>query len=278
MFEIERLTSTSSKVESFFESQHGRSLFVGGIDRAGTTKVGEIFHQKLGLFIPEIFLAVEIAFACWPNLNSSKLRNFFDSYQGKYFDCKNFEDVKSIEEFFKIIIGSVHNVADAPLIETSPRNLENYQFLSDNVNAGFIYMVRDLDQVWASYRKNGWAPKNKNKFINHYFKKLQLLNLVKDRDNVIICDYSDISRFEQRSLTMPNIFEGLKMDSILSNFQNYTIEQHKLVGSSFSVVNNRVDRLSSAASLNSFVYSSYLGKLRNNLWTRLIIELLEKVR
>ena len=37
----------------------GDNIFVGGIDRSGTTKIGQIFHQKTSLMLPELFLLVE---------------------------------------------------------------------------------------------------------------------------------------------------------------------------------------------------------------------------
>ena len=277
MFDIEPLKSDPEKIKSFFEIQRGRSLFVGGMDRAGTTKVGEIFHRKLGLFVPEVFLAVEVSFACGASFNYSKLENFFDSYQGKYFEKNKFALINSVEEVFKATMECVHDVSEAPIIETSPRNLENYRFLSDNVNAGFIFMVRDLDQVWASYRKNGWRPRNKSNFISHYLHKLQLLNLVKDKDNVIICDYNDIAGLERISSTMPRCYQGLDVDSVFRKFQDYTVRQHKLVSAEFRGVHNNVSFLSALANRNSFIYSSYLGKRKNKLWVRVLIEALERL-
>lgn len=272
-------TASSEEMEHFFDLNVGKSIFVGGVDRAGTTKVASTLNTRMGCFLPELFLATEVFLFKNNEVEISNLVNFFNSYQGKYFQREYFRDVKNVQVFFNQVVRYIHGVQFGEFIESSPRNLENYHFINKNFDAAFIFMVRDIEEVWQSYVKNGWRPKIKSIFIDHYLNKIKLINSLPKRDNIIVVDYREIGDLEDCVNKLPVRYNCKSVVEVVSEFQSYTESQHKLISERFSCGKPiSKSMLSSMGEKNSYLYTSIMGERKSRPILSLLVAMLELLR
>jgi hypothetical protein len=268
----------------------GDNIFVGGIDRSGTTKIGQIFHQKTSLMLPELFLLVEPIILNGGTVDKKSMKNIFqvfvETYQGRSLNLNpknisNFlgsnQDITLIE-VLNFIKHEIYGKSSATgFVETSPRNLTNSLLIRGvDTNSHFIFTYRDPFDVWMSHVNVGWGPSSINLFINNILDSSMLLSYwSKVKKNVLVLNYNQIGILEN---IVNECKEGVDKDQqsaikILLKKSNYTVRQHSNIDKNFKLKKYKEDALSrylfKRLALRNYRMSSFYG-CRSGMYWRMI--------
>lgn len=219
------------------QSLKSKVILIGGFDRSGTTKLGQIFNKlKNTMFIHEIseislnlfFLKIEHKKFC---------QSFFDSYKGKdlsseikkiilnYQIKNNISGNRRLEDFWLYL----NEKLDKIIIETSPINLELTQQINNN-KILMIYTNRNASEIWSSHQRVNWGPSTIFDFARYYELRKILIMASNYKKKTFIIDYEQLGKIE-------SYLKKNYKDSIIINkdivLPNFTKKQHAKVNENF---------------------------------------------
>ncbi|MBT5492362.1 hypothetical protein HOK00_09095 [bacterium] len=216
--------------------KESKIILVGGMDRSGTTKIGSLISKQLDAYlIPEIF-PVSLCVLNYPENYYNEVKKFLKSYRGKEIDQQlktillNLE-LNSSDRILKFW-DKIQKGIGKRIVETSPINLEITAGINDN-NISFIYLYRDIKDIWSSHKKIFWGPSTPFDMIRDFERRLTLLNSLKNKNNTIVLKYNLIYDFEK--------LLGWKEDSSnFSDLPSFTKEQHLNIDKKFKSVSYNI--------------------------------------
>lgn len=223
-------------------------LFVGGIDRSGTTKVGHLLGCLDFKVIQEVSsITANLILSEVSDSGGSKLEKKVLALS-EYYSYLNKFQTQSKYEKFKCFYHEVYNVK-GKFIETSPVNLEMYHLLRElDLNVCFIFLKRDINDLWVSYKTLSWGPISFSELTKEVERKLLQINGLRGADDVLVIDYSEIGILEQ--LVPAESFELDKHE-----IPEFTRAQHKLVLEPFKKVTHKMSSIDAYAAGRSYISS-----------------------
>jgi hypothetical protein len=246
-------------------------ILVGGMDRAGTTKVGSVISKQLNAYlIPEIF-PLTLCVLNFPEKYSIELNLFLISYRGRDLDehlkqillsIKLNLDLNNTERIDKFWCDIQINIGKK-IVETSPINLEITSGL-DCEHISLVYLNRKIEDIWSSHKKILWGPCTPFDMIRDFERRTTLINSIKDKSNSISFSYNEIPDFEQ-------MLEWKEEGFNLNSLPEFTQKQHENVSKKFEFISYKIPEY------EKYVFSksafSDLSLKRYNLYQKIFFEL-----
>jgi hypothetical protein len=247
------------------------AVFIGGLDRSGTTKVGAIISslgftgiQEVSSISSHLLLSPEIN--SFPELVDKKGLGL-EAYHS-FVDLDIQDRIEKVSHFYLNIFNN-----KGKFVETSPNNLEMYYFLSRiGLKTLFVFLKRDINDLWCSYKKLDWGPCSFSDLTREVERKALQLSGLQDNDDVLVLSYEDISVLERGLAKAGDIKEKFEL-------ADFTKKQHSLVFQKFDPINYRLSIIDRYAAGRSYI-SSYPRKSFSFLMEILVLflDLMRMVR